>query len=32
MPTFHIQVVNSDFEAGDDIEAPEFEATKRQAL
>jgi hypothetical protein len=24
--------VNSDFEAGDDVEAPEFEAAKRQAL
>lgn len=32
VPTFHIHVVNSDFEAGDDIDAPEFEAAKRQAL
>lgn len=32
MPMFHIHVVNSDFEAGDEIDAPEFEAAKRQAL
>lgn len=32
MPVFRIHVVNSDFEAGDDIDAPEFEAAKRLAL
>ena len=32
VPTFHLRVVNSDFESVDEIEASDFDQAKRKAL
>lgn len=32
MPVFHLHIVNSDFESANQIEAPDFEKARRQAL